>query len=63
MWMREAKEWCDVRKTQMVMVVFEDGRGPGTKEYGRPSELGKAEMDSISWRLQKRNTTLTNLDF
>lgn len=32
MWKREAKEsvsdWCGTRKTQMVMVVFDDGRGP-----------------------------------
>lgn len=29
-------EWCTKRKTQMVAIAFEDGRGPGAKECGQP---------------------------
>lgn len=26
-------EWCDVRKTQLAIASFEDGRGPRAKEW------------------------------
>lgn len=50
MWKMQAEEsvseWCTKRKTQMVTVAFEDGRGPGAKECGQPLSQKNQEMDS-----------------
>lgn len=52
MWKTEAEEsaseWCTMRKTQLVAVALEDGKGPGAKERGRPLEAGKAKRWILS---------------
>lgn len=64
-WKREAEEsmskWCNVKKTQLALAGFEDGRGPKAKEGGHPLDAGKDKKQSL--RVSRRNAAWQNFDF